>query len=237
MKIEILYPDLCCLYGDKGNTKFLMQCLPEAEFIQTGLNEKPAFLNGDVDLCCMYSMSEQSQEKILDRLMPYKAEITAACAEGKTLFLLLGNAMELFGQYIQRENGSKVDGLGVFNTHTVRHAPNRFNTLIQASFENMTLLGYTSRFADTFGITEDNVFCHVEIGSGSDPKTKLEGIRSGHVIATYLLGPLLVANPDFSKWLLKQLGIENPTLPFEDVLQLAYETKRKEFQRTDLELD
>ena len=44
MKIEILYPDLCCLYGDKGNTKFLMQCLPDAEFIHTGLNEKPAFL-------------------------------------------------------------------------------------------------------------------------------------------------------------------------------------------------
>ena len=237
MKIEILYSDLCCLYGDKGNTKFLAQCMPKAEFIYTALNDKPAFLNGDVDLCCMYSMSEQSQEKILDRLMPYKAEITAACADGKTLFLLLGNAMELFGQYIQREDSSKVAALGVFNTYTVRHAPNRFNTLIQATFENMTLLGYTSRFADTFGITEDNAFCRVEIGSGSDPKTKLEGIRSGRVIASYLLGPLLVANPDFSKWLLQQLGVDNPALPFEDALYLAYETKRKEFQRTDLELD
>ena len=237
MKIEILYSDLCCLYGDKGNTKFLVQCLPEAEFIYTGLNEKPAFLEGDVDLCCMYSMSEQSQEKILDRLMPYKADIAAACADGKALFLLLGNAMELFGQYIQREDGSKVTGLGVFDTYTVRHAPNRFNTLIQAEFENMTLLGYTSRFADTFGITEEDAFCHVQIGSGSDPKTKLEGIHSGRVIATYLLGPLLVANPDFSKWLLQQLGVEDPALPFEDALYLAYETKRKEFQRTDLELD
>ena len=237
MKIEIMYPDLCCLYGDKGNTKFLMQCLPDAEFICTGLNEKPAFLDGDVDLCCMYSMSEQSQEKILDRLMPYKAEIAAACKEGKTLFLLLGNALELFGQYIQREDGSKVTGLGVFETHTVRHAPNRFNTLIQARFENTTLLGYTSRFADTFGITEDLAFCHVEIGSGSDPKTKLEGIRRDRVIGTYLLGPLLVANPDFSKWLLQQLGVENPALPYEDALYLAYETKRKEFQRSDLELD
>ena len=237
MKIEILYSDLCCLYGDKGNTKLLMQCLPDAEFIYTGLNETPAFLDGDVDLCCMYSMSEQSQERILDRLMPHKEQIQAACTEGKTLFLLLGNAMELFGQYIQREDGSKVNGLEVFNTHTVRHAPNRFNTLIQATFENMTLLGYTSRFADTYGITEDNAFCHVEIGSGSDPKTKLEGIRSGRVIATYLLGPLLVANPDFTKWLLKQLGVDSPALPFEDALYLAYETKRKEFQRTDLELD
>ena len=237
MRIEILYPELCCLYGDKGNTKFLRQCLPEAEFIETGLNTKPAFLSEDIDLCCMYSMSENSQELILNRLSPFKSEIADACKTGKTVFLFLGNALELLGIYIQREDSTKVDGLGVFDTHTVRHAPNRFNTLIKAAFEEMELLGYTSRFADTFGITEDLAMCQVSIGSGSDPKTKLEGIRSGRVVATYLLGPLLVANPDFSKWLLKQLGVEDPVLPYEVALYLAYETKRKEFQRTDLELD
>ena len=105
MKIEILYPELCCLYGDKGNTKFLQQCLPEAEFIYTQLNEKPHFLAEEIDLCCMYSMSEQSQELILSRLMPYQAELNAAFAEGKTLFLLTGNALELLGKYIQREDG------------------------------------------------------------------------------------------------------------------------------------
>ena len=78
MKIEILYPELCCLYGDKGNTKFLQQCLPEAEFVYTQLNEKPHFLTEDIDLCCMYSMSEQSQEWILSRLMPYQDELKAA---------------------------------------------------------------------------------------------------------------------------------------------------------------
>ena len=237
MRIEILYPELCCLYGDKGNTKFLQQCLPEAEFIETGLNSKPTFLTEEVDLCCMYSMSEKSQELILNRLFQWKDEVVSACKEGKTLFLFLGNAMELLGQYIQREDGSKVEALGVFDTHTVRHAPNRFNTLIQANFQDMTLLGYTSRFADTFGITEDTALCQVSIGSGSDAKGKLEGILSGRVIATYLLGPLLVANPDFTKWLMVQLGVENPALPFEDALYLAYETKRKEFQRSDLELD
>ena len=237
MRIEILYPELCCLYGDKGNTKFLKQCLPEAEFIETGLNDKPAFLTEEVDLCCMYSMSEKSQELILSRLFQWKNEVVSACKESKTLFLFLGNAMELLGKYIQREDGSKVDGLDVFDIFTVRHAPSRFNTLIQASFQEMTLLGYTSRFADTFGITEDIALCNVEIGSGSDPKTKLEGIRSDRVIASYLLGPLLVANPDFSKWLLNQIGVADPILPYEEALYLAYETKRKEFQRTDLELD
>ena len=101
----------------------------------------------------------------------------------------------------------------------------------------MTMLGYTNRFSDTFGITEETAMCDVLIGSGSDPRTKLEGIYTGNVIATYLLGPILVANPDFSKWLFQKLGREDIPLPFEDDLYLAYETRRKEFQRPDLELD
>lgn len=237
MKIEILYPELCCLYGDKGNTLFLQKCLPDAEFIHTQLNDKPLFLQEDVDLCCMYSMSETSQERILERLLQWKEDIAQKLQLGKTLFLLLGNAMELFGQYIQREDGSKVTGLGIFSTYTVRHAPSRFNTLIQASFENMTLLGYTSRFSDTYGITEEMAMCQVEIGTGSAPDTKLEGIRHGRVLATYLLGPLLVSNPDFSKWLLTQLGIDAPQLPYAEALYESYECKRKEFQQPGLALD
>ena len=237
MKIEILYPELCCLYGDKGNTKFLQQCLPEAEFIYTQLNEKPHFLSEDIDLCCMYSMSEQSQELILNRLMPHKDAIQAAMEGGKTLFLLTGNALELLGKYIQREDGSKVEALGMFDTYTVRQAPNRFNTLIQAEFEGMTLLGYTSRFSHTYGVTEKLAMAKVSIGTGCEPGSKLEGIRFGRVIATYLLGPLLVANPDFAKWLLKQLGVQEPKLPFEADLYKAYEVKKQVFTRPDLELD
>lgn len=237
MRIEIMYPELCCLYGDKGNTKFLQQCLPEAEYLYTQLNERPHFLDEEIDLCCMYSMSEQNQELILSRLMQWKDEITAKCAAGKTLFLLTGNALELFGRYIQREDDSRVECLGIFNTYAKRHAPKRFNTLIQADFEGMTLLGYTSRFSDTYNLSEDIAMCRVQIGSGVNPDTKLEGIRQDRVIATYMLGPLLIANPDFSKWLLKQIGIAEPVLPYEDALYLSYETRRKEFQRTDLELD
>ena len=237
MKIEIMYPELCCLYGDKGNTKFLQQCLPEAEFVYTQLNEKPHFLTEEIDLCCMYSMSEQSQELILNRLLPHRDAIAQAMESGKTLFLLTGNALELLGKYIQREDGSKVEALGICDTYSVRQAPNRFNTLIQAEFEGMTLLGYTSRFAHTHGVTEDLAMAKVSIGTGCQKDSKLEGIRTGRVIATYLLGPLLVANPDFSKWLLQQLGVAAPKLPFEEDLYKAYAVKKQVFTRPDLELD
>lgn len=237
MKIEILYPQLCCLYGDKGNTLFLQKCLPDAEFIFTELNEQPRFLNEEVDLCCMYSMSEQSQELILSRLMPYAQDIKNCICNGQTQFLFTGNALELLGNYIQREDGTKVDALGIYDIYTVRQAPNRFNTLIQADFQGMMLLGYTSRFAHTYGIQESLAMAKVTIGSGSDPETKLEGIFTDHMIATYLLGPVLVSNPDFAKWLLTRIGVNNPKLPFEEALYESFYAKRKEFQRTDLVLD
>ncbi len=237
MKIEILYPQLCCLYGDKGNTMFLKKCLPDAEFVFTELNSKPLFLSEDIDLVCMYSMSEQSQELILGRLMQYKDEIREKIENSKTFFLFLGNAMELLGNYIEREDKSRVEALGIFNIFSTRHAPRRFNTLIKASFNDMTLLSYTSRFSETFGITEDIAMARVEIGTGSCPESKLEGICKDNLIATYMLGPILVANPDFSKWMLKRLGVDEPVLPFEEALYESYEAKRKEFQRPDLALD
>ena len=78
MKIEILYPELCTLYGDKGNMQYLKLCLPDAEFVETTLNAKPLFLTEDIDLVYMCSMSEKSQEVILSRLLPLKEEIFRA---------------------------------------------------------------------------------------------------------------------------------------------------------------
>lgn len=236
MRIEILYSDLCCLYGDKGNTMLLEKCLPEGEFIQTQLNDRPVFLDGDVDLVYLCSMSEKSQELVLSRLMPHKDAIAAMAREGKTLFFLVGNAMELLGKYIQREDGSKVEALGLFDTYAVRQTPNRFNSLMRVAFEGMTLLGYTSRFSHTHGLTEEIALGRVEAGSGENPNSKLEGIYTGNVLATYLSGPVLVANPDFAHWFLKKLGAGVDKLPCEEALRQAYHQRLKDFTRPDLEM-
>ena len=236
MKIEILYSELCCLYGDKGNTEFLRRCLPEAEFIQTQLNETPAFLDGSVNMVYLCSMSEKSQELVLDRLMPHQKTIASLAKEGNTVFFFVGNAMELLGQYIQREDGSKVEALGLFDTYAVRQTPKRFNSLMKIGFEGQELLGFTTRFSHTHGLTEDIALGKVLLGSGENPESKLEGICSGNVVATYLSGPVLVANPDFALWFLKRIGAQVEKLPFEETLRLAYEQRRKDFARPDLEM-
>lgn len=233
MRIEILYSDVCCLYGDKGNMMLLQKCLPEAEFIQTGLNDTPKFLTEKVDLVYLCSMSERSQELVLSRLMPHKEAI----ARADTLILAVGNSLELLGKYIQREDGSKVEALGLFDTYAVRQTPNRFNSLMKGEFEGMTLLGYTSRFSHTYGITEDIAMMKIPVGAGQNPKSQLEGIRSGNVLATYMNGPLLVANPDFTLWLVKKLGTQVDKLPGEEALRQAYDQKLKDFNIPDLEMN
>ncbi len=236
MRIEVLYSELCCLYGDKGNVEFLRRCLPEAEFIQTQLNEKPAFLDGSVSMVYLCSMSEKSQELILDRLMPYRETISSLAEEGNTVLFFVGNAMELLGKYIQREDGSKVEALGLFDTYAVRQTPKRFNSLMRIDFKDQQLLGFTTRFSHTYGLTEEIALGHVSLGAGENPESKLEGICAGNVVATYLSGPVLVANPDFALWFLDRIGASVKELPFEQTLREAYSRRKQDFERPDLEM-
>ena len=236
MRIEILYSDLCCLYGDKGNTMFLKKCLPEAEFIETALNDRPAFLDGDVDVVYLCSMSEKSQELVLSRLMPHRDTIAAMGKEGKTLFFMVGNALELLGKYIQREDGSRVEALGLFDTYAVRQTPNRFNSLMKGTFEGMTVQGFTSRFSHTYGITEEIAMFRIDAGAAMNPDSRLEGIYDRNVLATYMNAPILVSNPDFAHWFLKKIGAPLEKLPCEDALRQAYEQRIRDFNRDDLEM-
>ena len=56
MVIEYLYPEIANLFGDSANFKYLKQSLPEAEFVETALNDTPAFATRHVDLIYMGPM-------------------------------------------------------------------------------------------------------------------------------------------------------------------------------------
>ena len=40
MKIEILFPEFCNLFGDMYNMKYLKMCIPDAEFIETAFRRR-----------------------------------------------------------------------------------------------------------------------------------------------------------------------------------------------------
>ena len=65
-------------------------------------------------------------------------------------------------------------------------------------------------------------------GFGSDLKSRQEGIHYKNFFGTHLLGPLLIQNPPFTRYLLELLGVGRP-LPFEQEVTEAYAYRLKEF--------
>ena len=103
MKIEILFPEFCNLFGDISNMKYLRKCLPNEEYIETSIEDEPAFLNEDIQFIYMGAMTERTQEKVIKKLMPYKEKINELIEKGVVL-LCTGNALEIFGKYIENED-------------------------------------------------------------------------------------------------------------------------------------
>lgn len=233
MKIEVLYPEICCLFGDKANMRYFEMCLPEAEFIRTPVSEMPRFLTEDVDMVYFGSCSESNQEKILSRIKEHKGRIKELIEKG-VVFLMTGNSFEIMGNYIEKPDGEKIEALGIMDFYSERTIPKRNNSLFSGKFGEIEIVGYTSRFSHSYGINEKDSFISVTKGYGSYIDAGTEGIRKNNLYGTYLLGPFLIQNPLFTKYLMGKLGVENPVLAFEDEIMKAYDVRVKEF-RTDIE--
>lgn len=230
MKIEILFPEFCNIYGDYGNILYLKKCLPEAEFIETSLNEEPEFIKGDVDLVYMGSMTEKVQEKIIKKLMPYKETIKNQIDEEKA-FLLTGNSFEIFGRYIENEDKTQIEGLGIIDIYSKREMFNRYNSIFLGKFKDIEIVGFKDQFAHQYGDNSETYFAEAIRGAGLNRKSKLEGIKIKNFIGTSILGPLLPLNPIFTKYYLQNiLNIENAEVAYEKDAMEAYEKRLLEYK-------
>lgn len=228
--VEILFPEFCNLYGDISNMKYLKKCIPEANFIETSYSAEPAFISKEVNLIYIGPMTEKMQEKVINKLKPYKEKIQELI-EKNVVFLITGNAIEIFGKYIENEDESKIEALDIFNIYAKRNMLKRHNSNFVGKYEDIELVGFKSQFTFAYGDNEQNYFAKVEKGIGLNPESTLEGIQKNNFIATYLIGPILILNPKFTKKILEKMGIENINIAFEEDVQKAYEQRLKELKK------
>lgn len=229
LKIEILFPEFCNLYGDISNMKYLKKCLPEAEFIESAFTDEPAFITKDVNFIYLGPMTENMQEKVIKKLLPYRERIEELI-EKNVVFLITGNAIEVFGQYIENEDGSKINGLNIFPIYAKRDMMNRHNSKFVGQFENIDIVGFKSQFTFSYGDNENMYFAKAEIGNGINKDTKLEGICKNNFIGTYLIGPILILNPNLTKKMIEKMGVENPKIAFEKDVLAAFNYRIKEIR-------
>lgn len=228
MKIEILFPSFANLFGEKAAVNYLAQCLPEAEFIETNLNDTPAFSTGDVDMIYIGTMTESQQELAIEKLLPYKAKLEETIEKG-TVFLAVGNSIELFCDRIEAED-RVIPALGLFDLYAKRNMNTRYNSLVLGEMEGMKIIGFKSQFSQLYGDNSKEYLFKVTRGYGINPDSMLEGVRRKNFMATYTIGPLLILNPDLIKYIFALLGCPEAELKYEECIRKCYTLRLAEFE-------
>lgn len=230
MKIEVLFPEFANLFGDCWNWRYLARCLPEAELILTGYGDEPRFVSERVDMIIMGAMTEHGQELAIKKLMPQRDRLRQLIDTG-VVFLMTANAGEVFCEYIENEDGSRIAGLGLVPLHARRDMMHRYNSIELCTFEDMELVGFKAEFSQLYGDNSGFSFAEAKYGIGINKKTKHEGVRIKNYFSTSLVGPFIMMNPPFVKYLMRLLGVQEPALPFEDTNMAAYEARLTDITR------
>ena len=129
----------------------------------------------------MGAMTESAQEKIIKKLMPYKERIAQLISEDVPM-LFTNNAVEIFGQYIENEDGSKIEALNLYPIYAKRDMMHRFNCLLRGRFDDIQIVGFKTQFTMAYGDTDKYPFIHVDKGTGMNKET----VKKVFVIITSL---------------------------------------------------
>lgn len=207
MKIVIahLYYDIMNLYGESGNVKALKKYLEEQGVKVTikfvTIDESKEF--DKYDIVYIGSGIEANRLLVLDDILKHKEEIEVAIENNK-FFLCTGNSYELFGQSITDINKNKHKALGIFDYDA---EDINFRIVDQAYFKTSLVSKPIIGFQNQGSMIKNNrkPLFRVISGTGSYPNSTGEGIHYKNFYGTYLIGPLLVRNPHFIKYLIKKI--------------------------------
>lgn len=232
-KIEVLYPETCNLFGDMFNIKLLEQSINDVEIINTNFTDEPAFVTQNVDMIYLAPMTERTQEEVIKKLEPYKARLEELINKN-TVMLFTGNAFEILGKYIENEDGTKVQGLGIMDLYSKRDMMHRYSKMYLGEMEiekgkKIKILGFKAQFSMTYGDNQEYYAFNTIRGDGINKESKFEGIRLNNCFGTYILGPILVNNPFFAKYILRLLNVKD-TIAFEDIAIENYQRRLEEFE-------
>lgn len=208
MKVKILhlYNNLMNLYGEYANISILCRHLSEqgveCEIIKSDSCE--GFELSDFDFIYVGSGTEAAQERAAADLIRKKDELLS-CAAAGTVMLFTGNSFELLGSKITEDDGKVLEGIGLKDFETKVSYKKRYtgDCVCSCKFIEKPFVGFINKGSQTFGITEP--LFQMQMGEGNSEGDKGEGFRQYNVFGTHLIGPILVKNPHFTKYIIELL--------------------------------
>ena len=236
MKIEVLFGEVCNLYGDPQNAEYLARTLPDAQFINTALDSTPYFAENRPDMILIGSMSDGIQQLVVEKMLKYKDRLEELI-EDNVVILATGNACEIFCNSIENETlETKYNALSLFPCSVKINWFDRYNGKVLAKLGEMTITGFKSQFSMIYGDNSSEYFVEVERGLGINKQSRLDGFRRNNFIGTHIIGPILPLNPEFCEYLIALAG-EKAIAAFKEEAMDAYKQRIAEFSDPNIKFD
>ncbi len=236
MIIEVLFNEVCGLNGDAQNAAYLQYAMADAEIIYTSLLDEPYFATGRPDMILIGYMTENTQRRVIEKLMPLKQRLCTLIDDG-VVILATGNAGEIFCKHISYVTEKlETEGLGIFDLTVKNDFFMRYNGKILSRFEGIEVVGFRTQFSHIYGDNSDCYFAEVIRGIGINPDSKLEGMRKNNLLCTHTVGPILPLNPLFCEKLIALAG-GNAEAAFREEAIAAYEERLKEWNDSNIRFD
>lgn len=222
--VVVVYPDLLGTYGDGGNGVVLAHRARwrgiDAELVEaTADRPLPA---GDV--YCLGGGEDGPQLRAAESLRADGTLIRAAEHGAPVLAVCAG--YQIAGRTFPAADGRPVPGLGLLDVATVKGTGRRAvgEILAQPLADGLPpLTGFENHGGLTARGPDAGPLARVVTGIGNGDGT--EGAYAGHIVGTYLHGPVLARNPALADLLLSW-AVGAPLEPLEDAEESALRAER-----------
>jgi CobQ-like glutamine amidotransferase family enzyme len=230
LRVCALYPDLMNIYADRGNLLFLER---RCEWRGLGFELQGADPGDEVDpdahdLFYLGGGQDRDQALCAQDLATVKRDgIHAAAGRGAVVFAVCGG-YQLLGEAYEM-GGTHLPGVGLVDLRTVREDGPRLsgNVAIEVRLPGLdgprVLAGFENHAGRTHLGPRATPLGRVLSGHGNNGRDHQEGVLEGHIVGTYLHGPLLPKNAWLADWLIATaLGLAPGDLePLDDALEDA----------------
>lgn len=202
--IVSLYPKDMNIYGDSGNVLTV-----ERRLALYGYEPRIHAVNQNdpwpdrADIILGGGGQDNGQRKIIEDLFR-RADLLRSLAQDGVPMLMICGLYQLFGEYFETVDGSKLEGISIIGAYTVGRDVRMIGNLTESSEQFGTIVGYENHSGQTFLREHVQPLGHVEAdGCGNNGEDHTEGAVVNHVIGTYMHGSLLPKNPAISDFLIR----------------------------------
>lgn len=224
-----MLPDVLGTYGDSGNAVVLQRRLRmrtiDAEIVVVTLDDPvPESLD-------IYTIGggEDAAQRLAARHLNSHRGLRIAIERGVPVLAVCAG-LQVLGRWFVSSNGPRVCGVGVLDVNT---APQRRRTIgeIRAIPDHTLppeeLTGFVNHRGGTSLGASARPLATI-VGKPATIRDDTDGVIQGHVIGTYLHGPVLARNPELADQLLSwAMGVPKlPTLDIPEVTALRQERLR-----------